>query len=155
MFSRLLVGAVALTAAVPAFAAPVEITARVLLEQRQAAADGTTRTVLMPAAKIIPGDRIVYRIEYRNTGSVAASGVVVANPIPAQLQYAGPAEGSPAPEVSTDGSAFGALGQLRVRSADGTLRPAALTDVRVVRWRLGAPVAGGSSGKLAFRAILK
>ena len=80
---------------------------------------------------------------------------MVANPIPIQLQYAGPAEGSPSPEVSTDGTAFGPISQLRVRGSDGTMRAAAMTDVRVVRWRLDAPVAGGSGGKLAFRTILK
>jgi|UniRef100_UPI0035CC0E6D uncharacterized repeat protein (TIGR01451 family) len=155
MTPKLLVGAVALSVAVPAFAAPIEITSKVLVEQRLPGADGTTQTVLKPAAKVLPGDRVVYRLEYRNTGAQPASGVVVANPIPAQLQYAGPAEGSPAPEVSTDGNAFGALAQLRVRGPDGAMRAAAYTDVRVVRWRLGTPIAGGSGGKLAFRAILK
>lgn len=155
MTSKVLVGALALTFAAPAFAAPVEITSKVLVEQRQAAGDGTTRTVFKPVAKAVPGDHIVYRLEYHNTGKEAATGVVVANPIPAQLQYAGPAEGSPNPEVSTDGTAFGPIAQLRVRGIDGTVRPAVMTDVRVVRWRLDTPVAGGSSGKLAFRTILK
>ena len=155
MTRRLWIGALALSVAVPAMAAPIEITAKVLVEKRQAAADGTTRVVLAPVANVVPGERVVYRLEYRNTGKAAASGVVVANPIPKDLNYAGPAEGSPAPEVSTDGSAFGTLAQLRVRGSDGAMRAALQSDVRVVRWRLSAPIPGGGGGKLAFRAVLK
>lgn len=143
----------ALANAAPAPGA-VEIRTSVLAETRTPAADGTTRVALTPAARVTPGDRLVYRIEYRNNGKQAATGLVIANPVPAALQYAGPAEGSPAPELSVDGQTFGPLSTLKVRNGTA-LRPAVAADVRVVRWRLAEPVAAGARGQVAFRAILK
>lgn len=143
-----------LIAAVPAIAGPVEISSVVLAETRAAAADGTTRVSLAPAARVTPGDRVVFQIEYRNTGKQAASGIVIANPVPAAMNYVSPAEGSPAPELSIDGTTFGPLSTLKVRDA-GALRAAVAADVRVVRWRLAQPVAPGAKGQVAFRAVLK
>ncbi|MEI9849933.1 MAG: hypothetical protein WDN24_02540 [Sphingomonas sp.] len=57
-----------LAAALPAAAQPVELVTRVLVETREAARDGTTRIVLAPAARVTPGNRVVYQISYRNTG---------------------------------------------------------------------------------------
>lgn len=143
-----------LTLPVPALAQGVQLDARVLAEVRSAAADGTTRVSLAPAARVTPGDRVVYQIGYRNGGRDVARDVVITNPVPAQLRYAGPADNSPAPELSVDGVRFGPLAQLVARRPDGKLHPATLADVRVVRWRLN-PVAAGGSGQVAFRAILK
>lgn len=143
-----------LIAAVPAVASPVELHSVVLAEQRDAAADGTTRVTIVPAARVTPGDRVVYQIDYRNPGERPANALVIANPVPTAMQYVGPAEGSPEPELSVDGTTFGPLSTLKVREG-GEVRPAAAADVRVVRWRLAQPVAPGSEGKVAFRAVLK
>lgn len=143
-----------LVAAVPAIAGPVEIKSTVLAEKRAAAADGTTHVSLAPAGRVIPGDRVVYQIAYRNNGKQAATGLVIANPVPAAMQYVSPAEGSPAPELSVDGTTFGPLATLKVRDG-GAVRPAVAADVRVVRWRLAQPVAPGANGQVAFRAVLK
>lgn len=143
-----------LAVAVPAVAGPVEIQSTVLAEKRTGAADGTTRVSLVPATRVTPGDRIVYQIHYRNTGKQAAGGLVIANPVPAAMQYVSPADGSPAPELSVDGTTFGPLSTLKVRDG-GAVRPAGAADVRVVRWRLAQPVAPGAKGQVAFRAVLK
>jgi uncharacterized repeat protein (TIGR01451 family) len=137
-------------AAMPAAAQPVELVTKVLVETRKPAADGTVRIVLAAAARVTPGDRVVYQIAYRNNGAKPASDLVIANPVPAGLVYAGPAQGSPEPELSADGSHFGTLAQLRVAG-----RAATAADVRVVRWRLARPVAPGATGQVSFRAILK
>lgn len=154
MYYHIFIGGAVALLATPALAASVEITTRVLTEQRSTAADGTTRIALVPAGRITPGDRVVYQLAYRNSGGQIARDVVIANPVPKGLVYAGPANGSAAPEVSVDGTTFGTLAQLRVRGAGGVQRAASLADVRIVRWRL-ASVAAGSSGQLSFRATLK
>lgn len=143
-----------LAAAAPALAQPVELVTKVMVETRKPATDGTTRIVLAPAARVVPGDRVVYQIGYRNSGNQPATGLVIANPVPAGLIYVGAAQGSPEPELSVDGTRFGTLAQLSVRTPTGT-RPATNADVRVVRWRLAKPVAAGASGQVSFRAILK
>lgn len=143
-----------LGATAPAIAQPVDLLAKVFVEQRTAAADGSVKIILAPAARVTPGDRVVYQFAYRNTGAQVARDLVIANPVPANLVYTGPAAGSPEPELSIDGSRFGPLGQLSVRTASGATRAATAADVRVVRWRL-APLAGGAAGQVAFRATLK
>lgn len=151
--SKAAIAAALLMAPLPAFAQGVTLDTRVLSEVRETAANGTTRIRLAPAARVTPGDRVVYQIGYHNAGKLPATNVVVSNPVPAGLAYAGPAEGSPAPELSVDGVRFGSLSQLTVR-AGGITRAATGADVRVVRWKL-APIAAGTSGQVSFRAILK
>lgn len=142
--------AAAIAMAPPAAAQAVQLVTKVLVETRKPAADGTTRIELATAARVTPGDRVVYQIIYRNPGREAARDLVIANPIPAGLVYAGAAHGSTEPELSVDGRDFGTLAQLRVG-----VRTATAADVRVVRWRLAQPVAPGASGQVAFRAVLK
>jgi uncharacterized repeat protein (TIGR01451 family) len=137
-----------------ALAQPVELTTHVLVEVRKPAADGTVRVELARPARVTPGDHVVYQINVRNSGGQVASNIVITNPVPVQLSYAGPAANSAAPELSVDGVHFGTLAQLSVRGADGRPRTATAADVRVVRWKLN-PVAAGGSGQVAFRAILK
>jgi uncharacterized repeat protein (TIGR01451 family) len=158
MRHALMLGGLLLAAAVPAAAAPgqpVKITATVLAEARQAAKDGTVQLRLVPAGHVVPGDHVVYQLTVSNSGSKPATGVVIANPVPAGMQYAGPAAGSPVPDVSVDGKTFGPLASLRIATAGGGVRPAAAADVRVVRWQLAQPVAAGGARQVAFRALLK
>lgn len=142
--------------AAPAMAAgPLQVTAKVLTEQKVRAADGSVRVNLVPARKVVPGDKVVFVLGYRNSGSQTISDIVLDNPVPAGIAYRGPSGSSAAPEVSVDGKTYGALGSLRVRSATGTTRAASPDDVTSVRWRLTNPVAAGAQGQLSFQAILK
>ncbi|MBO9712195.1 hypothetical protein [Sphingomonas sp.] len=151
--SLLLAPAMAAQAAAPAVS-PVRITTTVLAEAREAGPNGTTRIKLVPAKRVVPGDHVVYQLSVTNSGSQPAAGVVIANPVPANMQYVGVAGNSPAPEVSVDGKSFSQLATLKV-SAAGRVRPAVAADVRVVRWRLAQPVAPGGAVQVAFRALLK
>jgi uncharacterized repeat protein (TIGR01451 family) len=157
MRSSFLMGGMIAAAAIaaPALAAePVKITTTVLAEAREAAADGTVRIKLVPAGRVVPGDHVVYRVSVANGGSKPAAGVTIANPVPANMLYAGPATGSPAPEVSVDGVTFAPIGALRVAGPAGP-RAATPSDVRAVRWKLAQPIAPGASNQVAFRALLK
>lgn len=142
-------------AATAAAAGPLEVATAVLVEKGVAAADGTTHTRLVAPERVVPGDRIVVELRYRNTGPQPLGGVVIANPVPAGLAFRAVEAGTPEPEVSVDGTTFARLSALTVRTAQGASRPAAPGDVRAVRWRIGAPVAPGVAGRLAFRAVVK
>ena len=150
MFRNGMIGSTILLLAAPALAGSINLTAQVMVEKRVAGADGTIRIELARADRVVPGDRIIYVIEYRNSGTTAASNLVVANPVPLGLTYAGAAPGMVAPEVSNDGKTFAPIAELRVRGADGILRIAVPLDIRSVRWRLTGPIAPGASGKVAF-----
>lgn len=142
--------------AFPAMAAgPLEVTSRVMVETKQRAPDGSTRVVTKPAHHVVPGDRVVFVLAYRNTGNQPLSNVVLDNPVPAALAYSAPAQGSAAPDVSTDGKAFGELAALHVAGKNGAPRAATADDVKTVRWRLTQPIAPGSSGQFAFQAVIR
>lgn len=142
----------ALSVAMQAAAAPAPllVSASVLVEQRSTAADGTIRVALAPAKRAVPGDHVVFALDYRNTGNAPLADVVFDNPVPAAIAYRVATPGSPEPLVSVDGKTFGALNTLRVGG-----RPATYADVTHVRWRMPAPIAPGSAGRLAFAAVLK
>jgi len=140
----------------PAMAAgPLEVTSQVLVEARQRAADGTTRVALVPATRVVPGDRVVFQLAYRNTGRQPLADIVLDNPVPSAIAYRAPADGSKVPDVSVDGRTYGPLATLRVAQPGGASRAAAADDVTHVRWRLDAPLAPGGAGRLAFQAVLK
>ncbi|GAA4219091.1 hypothetical protein GCM10022253_20650 [Sphingomonas endophytica] len=141
----LLLAAAALAA--PALAAgPLQVTSQVMVEAKQRAADGTTRIALVPAQRVVPGDRVVFTLAYRNTGTQPLADLVFDNPVPRGVAYRAPAPNSPAPELSVDGRRYGTLAQL------GAAGPDAVTHVR---WRLARPLAPGASGTFAFHAVLK
>lgn len=147
-----LIAAAAMAIAAPALAAPggpLQVASKILVEQRSTAADGTVRVTLAPAKRVVPGDRVVFALAYRNTGTKPIADVVFDNPVPAQIAYRAPAQGSPAPELSVDGKTYGPLASLRVGD-----RAATTADVKHVRWRLRTPIAPGAQGQLAFQAVL-
>lgn len=141
--------------AAPAMASGVRVTNQVLVQSKSTAADGTIRTALVPASRVVPGDRVVYRIAYHNELTQPVNGMVVNNPVPTGLVYRGPAEGSPAPDVSIDGKSFAPLAALKVRDAAGTMRSARAEEVKAVRWQVANAIPAGGSGQYAFEAILK
>jgi uncharacterized repeat protein (TIGR01451 family) len=155
MLRSLTLATVALVAFPAIAAGPLEVTSRVMVESKQRAPDGSTRIVMKPAHHVVPGDRVVFVLAYRNTGNQPLGNIVLDNPVPAVLAYSAPAEGSAAPDVSTDGKTFGALAALRVAGKDGALRAAATDDIKSVRWRLAQPLAPGSAGQFAFQAVLR
>jgi uncharacterized repeat protein (TIGR01451 family) len=128
----------------------VQLSNTVLVQQKSAAADGTTRVSLVPAKRVVPGDRVVFRMAYKNEAGGPVTGMVVSNPVPANLSYRGPAEGSPAPEVSTDGIHFAPLSSLTLAG-----RPVQPDQVRAVRWLVKGAVPAGASGQYSFEATIK
>jgi len=143
------------SAALAAVPVPLEVTSQMLVERRVAATDGTTRVDLVAPGRVTPGDRVQFRIRYRNAGRQPLSDVVLANPVPSGLAYRGAGTGSPMPELSVDGRTFGPLAALRVTGGNRAQRPATLDDVVSVRWRLASPVAVGAQGQLTFQAVLR
>lgn len=141
--------------AAPALAAEaVSLKSDVFVQREVKDAGGRTRTVLQPPAKVTPGDRLVFVLNYRNGGATPAGGFVATNPIPAAVAYAGGA--SAGEVVSVDGGrSWGALPSLRVRQADGAFRPAVPTDVTHVRWTLARAIPAGGSGKLQFDGVVR
>lgn len=128
-----------------------ELTSKVELEKLTPGPDGqsATKTYITPEV-VVPGDRVRISLIFTNNGAKAASGVVIANPIPNALIFDGTADQAGF-GVSTDGGkTFGALASLTVTVAGAPPRPATASDVTHVRWQWPDAIAPGQSRSVAF-----
>jgi uncharacterized repeat protein (TIGR01451 family) len=155
MAIRFALALVASLVAPAALAGPVELTSAVFVERHSVDAEGKASLRLVPAERVVPGDKLRFVIRYQNAGATAAADFVITNPVPASVAYVA-AEGEPPAVVSVDGGAsYGDLAKLFVRDDDGTTRAARAADVTHVKWQFAQKLAGGSSGEVAFRAELR
>lgn len=140
---------------VPALAAnQVALDNNVFVERIQTDDSGKQRILLEEPKTVVPGDRLVFVLNYRNGGTQPADKFVVTNPMPAAVRFA--EAGGSRPLVSVDGGKqWGLLADLTVAEADGTRRAAQPADVTHVRWAFDKPIPVGGTGKLMFRGVVK
>lgn len=142
------------TATATATAKSIRLQAEVLQETLVAGAQVAT---LGPAERLAPGDEVIYRVSYTNSGPEPAQ-VVITNPLPPGLVYqagSGTALGVLL-EVSVDGGKqFGAFERLRATVHGDMTRAAVATDITHVRWVLEQPVAPGAGGAVSLRARIR
>ena len=155
MFNRLaLILAAALAMPAAAQTNAVSLNSDVLVERTSTDAQGRQQVTLEEPSTVIPGDKLVFVLRYRNNGATAASDFVVTNPLPTAVAFEG--AGDDRAQVSVDGGRnWGALSALNVREADGTSRPAAARDVTHIRWAFAQPIPAGEAGRLMFRGIVR
>ncbi|MGV1682988.1 hypothetical protein [Sphingopyxis sp. NJF-3] len=126
----------------------------VFVERVKTDAAGKQRILLEEPKVVVPGDKLVFVLNYRNAGARAADRFVITNPLPAAVRFAD--AGDTQPLVSVDGGrAWGRLADLTITLADGTRRAAQPADVTHIRWAFQKPIPAGASGKLMFRGIVK
>lgn len=134
-------------------AAPIALVGEVMLERTVQAADGSTATELVAPDVVVPGDRLLFRTNYANSGTEAVQRFVVTSPVHSAVRLA--PETDPALTVSVDGAtSWGELAELTVTGSDGTIRAATLEDVTHIRWVLPT-VAPGATGALEYHAIIR
>ncbi len=132
----------------------VALTSSVFVEKSVPQADGKTRLILEEPRVVVPGDRLVFVLAYKNMGRKPATDFVVTNPLPGAVAFQG--TGDVGAIVSIDGGrAWGTLAALKVRKADGSIRAAYPEDVTHVRWAMKAPIPVGAAGKLSFRGVIR
>ena len=114
--------------------------------------DGTgTQETLVEPTSVIPGDRLVFTTRYSNSSKSQVDNFEITNPLPKAVLLAADGEFA----VSVDGgNTFATLSALRVLAADGTSRPAALSDVTDIRWTIDA-IAPGASGQVKYFASVR
>ncbi len=147
--------------ALACFAAPMPVLANgvaienlVFVERVTTAEDGSRKTALEKPNIVVPGDSLVFVLNYRNSGSAPANQFVITNPLPSAVQYQ--RSGDDGAVVSVDGGkSWGTLDTLRVRDDDGTQRSASDADVTHVRWSFSQPIPAGGTGKILFRGKVK
>ena len=152
---KLLILLLATLAPAPALAAnQIALDNSVFVERVSIDASGKQRVLLEEPKVVVPGDRLVFVLNYRNAGGEPADKFVITNPMPSAVRFAGAGDASPI--VSVDGGkAWGALDTLSVIQPDGTRRPAQPADVTHIRWAFQKPIPAGGSGKVMFRGVVK
>ncbi len=152
----ILAAAAAASAAAPAMAqnSAVSLSSDVMVEHVTTDAQGNQNTTLDPPNLVVPGDKLVFVLRYRNNGQAPATDFVITNPLPAAVAFQSTSDSSA--QVSVDGGrTWGQLASLTVRNADGTTRPARADEVTHVRWAFAQPIPVGQSGRLMFRGVVR
>lgn len=132
----------------------VSLVSDVLVERSTTDANGRTQTTLEEPTTVVPGDKLVFVLRYRNNGAQPATDFVVTNPLPEAVVFQ--AAGDERAEVSVDGGRnWGRLASLTIREVDGSQRPAQASDVTHIRWAFAQPIPAGEAGRLMFRGIVR
>ena len=117
---------------------------------------GNAATRLVPAAKVVPGDEVVWTIVANNVCTAAAGDVAITNPLPEHMRYVGDSAFGPGANVafSLDGSTFAAPEALVVAESDGSRRPARADEYSHIRWVLPRPMGPLESLIVRYRATV-
>ena len=138
-------------------AEPLAIKAIAEVESRSVEA-GREVVKLIPADRVVPGDRVIYTLEVRNTGATAVEVPIITNPIPEHMRYVADSALGPGALVSYSidgGRSFERAENLKVPGIDGQLRPAVAADYTDIRWQLKNSLKAHSVVFVRFRALVK
>jgi uncharacterized repeat protein (TIGR01451 family) len=158
---RLTLLASCLAGATTAFAQTAErgcIELKTVAEVQEAYVDerGNAATRLVPAAKVVPGDEVIWTIVANNVCTAPAGDIAITNPVPEHMRYVGSSAFGPGAniEFSLDGSTFAVPEALTVAEADGTRRAARADEYSAIRWVLPRPMGPSESLIVRYRATV-
>ncbi len=121
--------------------------------------DAGNRTVKRVAAKkVVPGDEVIYLIEFENAGTEAADNIVIQNPVPEHTIYkSGSASGANTDiSYSVDGGKnFDSPEKLVVTRADGSTGPATADTYTAIRWRYEESLPPGEKSSVEYRVVIR
>jgi uncharacterized repeat protein (TIGR01451 family) len=134
----------------------VELSTTASTEQPYVDANGQKATRLVPAAKIVPGDEVVWTITARNICKLPVDRIVIANAVPEHMTFVtgGDTSIGVATTYSLDGKDFHPASELTVKASDGSTRSAPPSAYRAVRWTYGVPLASGAETQVRYRAAV-
>lgn len=120
--------------------------------------NGIEQTRLVEAARVLPGEEVLFTVTYINVGDEAAEDVVITNPVPDHMFYVNNSATGDNTSItySVDGGeTFGAPQDLLITDALGAERPAAAKDYSHIRWVVDGGVTAGASGTVQFTAVVE
>ncbi len=136
---------------------PLAIRAIAEVESRSMEA-GQAVVKLIPADRVVPGDRVIYTIEARNTGASVLDAPVITQAVPEHMRYVADSAVGPGADVtySVDGGrSFDRADTLKVAGIGGQMRPAVAADYTHIRWQLKNGLKANSVAFVRFRALVK
>lgn len=120
--------------------------------------DGSIQTVRATVDKIVPGDRIVYSLNFLNDQTEAANDIVLTMPIPSEVKFIEGSADVPAATVSYSadgGETFSNRQSVILIDPTGNIRAASADELTHVRWTVPGPVEAGSGDALSFSATVR
>jgi uncharacterized repeat protein (TIGR01451 family) len=155
---------VALVACVHAGAAPaehagvIELTAVVEVEMTVLNEKGEYEIVRTRAAKVVPGEEVIYTIFCDNVGDEPAENVSITNPVPEHMLYTDDSAHGAGTTIafSIDGGrTYDAPERLTVIDSEGRKTEATASDYTHIRWTIENPVTPDERTFVSFRAQLE
>jgi uncharacterized repeat protein (TIGR01451 family) len=138
---------------------PTPLAVRSIAEVESKSIEGGREVVkLIPADRVVPGDRVIYTLEVRNMSATPLDAPTVSHPVPEHMQYVADSAVGPGAVVSYSvdgGRTFERPENLKVPAPDGGLRPAAAADYTDIRWQLKNSLKPNSVAFVRFRALVK
>jgi uncharacterized repeat protein (TIGR01451 family) len=136
---------------------PLAVKAIAEVESRSIVA-GREVVKLVSADRVVPGDRVIYTLEVRNTTGADVDAPTVTHPIPEHMQYVANSAVGPGAEVSYSidgGHRFERAENLTTPGVDGKPRPAVAADYTDIRWHFKNSLKANSVAFVRFRALVK
>jgi uncharacterized repeat protein (TIGR01451 family) len=126
------------------------------LKQSYVDENGKAATRLVPIAKVVPGDEVVWTITANNVCAKPAADVAITNAVPEHMHYVGDTAFGPGSQIefSLDGKAFALPQALTVATADGGKRAARADEYSHIRWVLGRPIGPSETLIVRYRAVV-
>ncbi len=158
-FIRLILSSPLLLVAAAVFAQSQPITVNTVAEKEERFTDaqGVERSRLVPVATVIPGDQVVYTITFANTGSQAADGIKIVDPIPEQMRYVADSAFGPGTTItfSADGGqTFGSTTAVKVTD-NGSTRVASPDEYTHIQWVFNSPLEPNAQAYAQFKTVLR
>jgi len=118
---------------------------------------GESETTLVAANTVVPGERVVYTITFKNISDEPADNVVITNPIAETLTYVDDSAFGPGTKIqfSIDGGQSFAERETLTIDENGDIRPAETQDFTHIRWVMQQELAAGAQGVARFSAVLE
>jgi len=134
----------------------IELTTVAELEESYVDASGQVARRLIPAAKVVPGDEVVWTIKANNLCAAPAADVAITNAVPAHMRYRDDSAFGPGAAIvfSLDGNAFARPEALRVATPEGAERAARADEYSHIRWVLERPMGPSETLMVRYRATV-
>ena len=160
MFKKLIVITTALSASAALSVSAFAMTAsqKVEVERQVKQPDGQVKIVTTDPDKVLPGDTLIYTVDFYNDKDEVTENFRIDMPVPAEITYLeGTALRNDAVVLySVDGGqSYDSRNSLVVGTDEGGTRSAVAEDITHIRWTLTRDVLPGDRGEIKFKGQLK
>ena len=136
----------------------INLTSSAMQEVVEIDAKGKETIKLVSAKRVVPGNEVIYVIDFENTGSEAAENIEIRNPVPEYTSFkAGSATGTDtAISYSIDnGDQFNAADKLTIKDSNGSVRTARADEYTTIRWMYTKPLPPGEKSSVQYRVVIQ